>query len=80
MKNENTSGWVLFSDEKPPKNESVLVTNNPAARDAFGKMSHIWLLWPQQTEEGEWIGFNDADCKVRSLVMWHKLPPPPESK
>lgn len=73
----SASGWISFADEKPPEGDSVIVTNNPDARDAHGKMSHVWILWPQQTADGEWIGFNDADCRVRNLAMWHPLPPPP---
>ena len=81
MKKKNAgSGWVLFADEPPPKDESVIATNNPLARDAHGRMSHVWILWPQKTDEGEWIGFNDADCRVRNLVMWHRLPAAPDEK
>ena len=78
--------WNDINKVKPPENGRVLVTNNMAAKSRFGEMSHIWILFPFQCESdyefggvntgyaGEWIGFDDADRRIRNITHWMPLP------
>lgn len=70
------SAWQPIEDRHVGR--TMLVTNNPKARTAQGEMSHLWIGWIQKTDDGEFICFNDADQRVRSLSMCHALPTPPK--
>jgi hypothetical protein len=81
------NGWTAFADRWPDEHHDVIVTNNMNARDAHGRMSHVWIVWPQMTEhdnptfdsvKGEIIGFLHNHERVRNLTHWHPLPEPPE--
>lgn len=73
--------WISFADAWPPESaalddpsvtttDSVLVTNNIKARDRMGRKSHVWLLSPIKSRDGEVVGFTDGDRKVHSLTHW----------
>ncbi len=74
-------GWVPFSVQSPPESAAlddpsvtthdlVLVTNNIKARDRMGRMSHVWLLSPIQSDKGGWVGFTESNSKVLGLSHW----------
>jgi hypothetical protein len=72
--------WISFSDQEPPRDarldnpadigtRKVLVTNNFKARDAMGRMSHVWFAHPIKVKDG-WVAFTDADSKIYDLTYW----------
>ncbi|MFG6457881.1 hypothetical protein [Roseateles sp. BYS96W] len=74
------AGWVSFADLEPPRDarldnpevvagRRVLVTNNVKARDAMGRMSHVWFVSPIKTNDG-WVAFDEADRKIFDLTYW----------
>lgn len=82
MRQTRATTWVSFADAAPPVDvtvhgldptatvpRKVLVTNNLHARDATGRMSHVWLAMPHEGREG-WVAFDEGDCKIRNLTHW----------
>lgn len=72
--------WISFADQEPPRDarldnptviagRKVLVTNNFKARDAMGRMSHVWFVSPIKTADG-WVAFDEADRKIFDLTYW----------
>lgn len=71
--------WIAFADEEPPEDPSnydgkpitrnVLVTNNIDARDAAGRMSHVWWSRPQRDGD-DYVAFDDSMRKVERLTHW----------
>ena len=64
--------WVSLAKEQPGGHiGKFLVTNNINARDAFGHMSHLWLvsmIHPQQ--DGSFMAFSECDTKIGNLTHW----------
>lgn len=75
-------GWVKCSERLPEEHSGkILVTNNLEARDAFGHMSHIWLVQMIHDggEEFGWFAFDDYDNRApQNITHWMPLPPAPE--
>lgn len=71
------AGWTPLTADSLPTGK-VLVTNNLAARDANGDMSHVWIAAPMVSSEpesaGEIVSFDDDFVKLRGLTHWHSLP------
>lgn len=69
------NGWKYIKDDPPPKGQNVLVTNNPKARDAYGKMCHVWISSVIESSDMNtgFCGF-DRDHELEELVAWHALP------
>lgn len=45
VENEPASGWIKFAESMPHEpHGKLLVTNNLAAVDSSGMMSHLWLV------------------------------------
>lgn len=71
-----TKAWVPIAEARPESHRRLLVTNNINARDAFGRMSHVWLVRmihePSETdhEHEGWIAFDDSDRIIESLTHW----------
>lgn len=68
-----------MSDWQPidtaPDDQKVLVTNNLEARDAHGRMSHVWLVDLVQTgSDGERTAFTEDLVRIHRLTHWHPLP------
>src|SRR5678815_2626053 len=79
--------WCSFEEKLPPPDETVLVTNNINARDSKGRMSHVWIGWPQQSTgpndsfpnkppKGSWLCYQSDSRIVESLTHWHPIPQP----
>lgn len=80
--------WVAFSERWPEKVcasdnpeikcfPKVLVTNNLAARDRMGQMSHIWLAVPFEASNphltGAVVAFDEGDRRIENLTHWLDL-------
>lgn len=62
---------------KPIKREikrKVLVTNNVDARDAHGRMSHVWVVGLVQKDGREFIAFDDHMQRLWGLSHYAELP------
>jgi hypothetical protein len=55
----------------------LLVTNNIAARDAFGHYSHVWLTsLVQRKESGVFVAFAEpSDQLIENLTHWRPALP-----
>lgn len=72
---DNLYGFISFKDAQPRPHEHIIVTNNIGSRDAFGRMSHIWLTsFVQPVKEPgqsvEWITFADNGQRIHQLSHW----------
>jgi hypothetical protein len=70
--------WIRIDKCVPPKESGfLLVTNNIGARDAFGHMSHIWLvslIFPQFA--GGFSAYAEpSDRRVENLTHWRPAIP-----
>ena len=82
-----SGGWTSFEEERPPADYHgfLLVTNNMGAVNAFGKMSHVWLVGMvhyhddgpsvfcgrTDAEQGEITAFaHPSDMPLRNLTHW----------
>jgi hypothetical protein len=72
-------GW--FPIEELPKEHyryTMLLTNNIRAKDAYGRMSHIWAGFVIESsnpkEDGRFITYTDTDRKVRNLTHCCYIP------
>lgn len=68
-------GFISFDDAHPRENEHVLVTNNIESRNAYGRMSHLWLTSfvmkvSDPGQKPEYITFNERDQRIHSLTHW----------
>jgi len=68
------SRWIRFTRRHPPKNRKVLVTNNLAARDSYGDMSHLWIATPFRSVSEHWYTFDNCDQQIYNLTHWMPLP------
>lgn len=61
-----------FDDETPEKKKWLIVTNNIAAKNAHGEMSHVWLttFWMDSKSSNEGIVTFDEDRQVIGLTHW----------
>lgn len=71
--------WISVDDRPPNENRGrVLVTNNIKARDAYGGMSHIWIVFPILSSEpekyGKWTAFDEGDHRICNITHWMPLP------
>ncbi len=55
------------------KRGPFLVTNNPTARDGFGRMSHVWVASMIHEEGGEFIAYGDGFQKLHGLKMYAEI-------
>ncbi len=74
--------WVSFADRLPPVTPDardpslqapvrVFVTNNLAARDAMGRMSHVWFATPVGQKDGSFIAYDeDSSAPITDLTHW----------
>ena len=64
--------FISFEGGMPIDNEWVIVTNNINAKNAFGKMSHVWLTCHAiESREGDGIvTFDDFDRKIIGLTHY----------
>ena len=94
------NGWIAFSDRRPepqydrdregPSHPDILVTNNLAARNRWGQMSHLWLVHmvhyhdhgPYEfggqvlAEKGEITAFaHPGNMALRGLTHWRPAVP-----
>jgi hypothetical protein len=73
---ETEAKWIPVAERLPEPHRRLLVTNNINAEDAFGQMSHVWLVRmihePSDTdhENKGWIAFDDYDGIIESLTHW----------
>jgi hypothetical protein len=71
----NYEQWKPITE---PVTDRVLVTNNITARDAYGKMSHVWigfiLAADNPNYEGEWVTYGDDDRKITNLTHYCEIP------
>jgi hypothetical protein len=58
----------------------VLVTNNIAARDALGNMSHVWIGTIIKSSEpekrGKFVTFDDGDMMILDITHYCDIPMP----
>lgn len=60
--------------ETAPTGLKVLVTNNIGARDAHGRMSHVWLVPSVQTAgNGAKIAFTEEGRRLLGITHWFPL-------
>lgn len=76
------AGMIPFTERWPDPDEDgpdampiktyprVLVTNDIAARDRSGRMSHIWLLSPIRAQNGGVIAYTDSGVRLVGLTHW----------
>lgn len=57
-------------------NGKLIVTNNLSARDAFGFMSHAWVVNMVHKEGGEFVAYHCNGDKIRFLSHWIPLQQP----
>lgn len=78
--------WIPLAEHLPPEDgPKVLVTNNMGARNAFGHMSHVWLVSMvhkiepgEETIHGEdklakwgrFMAFSEFDNVIANLTHW----------
>lgn len=72
--------WKKITKEM--KESHYLVTNNLKARDAFGRMSHLWLTTYVQKSsdpdnDGKFICYTDFGSKIFNLTHYLDLGPVP---
>lgn len=68
--------WIPCS-EKPEGGRKLLVTNNLEARDAYGEMSHLWLVnLLQHDDELGFLAYTDGDTRIENLTHWRYALPP----
>lgn len=74
---DDLAGWTDLSLEQPPEHcAALLVTNNIRARNAFGHMSHLWLVSMVHGKDGDFCAFSeDGFRKVESLTHWRYAVP-----
>ena len=74
------SEWIPVTERLPEKHQGkFLVTNNLKARDAFGFMSHVWLVnMLHHNDDFGYYAFDDYDNRVpQNVTHWMPLPEPP---
>jgi hypothetical protein len=53
----------------------ILVTNSICARNAFGHMSHVWLVMMIHDQPGGGVcAFTEGDQKIHGLTHWAPVP------
>jgi len=62
--------FISFQDEKPEKKKWIVVTNNIKAENAFGEMSHVWLVNFYAENAGIFVTFDDNDSQISHLSHW----------
>lgn len=78
--------WIPLTERTPPeKCPPFLVTNNLGARNAYGHMSHVWLVpmiheWkPGERDNngrsgleayGRFVAFDDRSVRLHNLTHW----------
>ena len=63
--------WISVADRLPTENSAgLLVTNNLAARDAYGFKSHVWFVPMLHEMGGLFHAFTDADFQVSGVTHW----------
>lgn len=77
--------WIAFAERWPDQVAAlddkniktvprVLVTNNLAARNRMGQMSHVWLASPMMSsapeQTGNVIAFDEGDRCLHDLTHW----------
>lgn len=71
--------WIALTKELPPGICGyILVTNNLKARDAFGKMSHVWLtMMVHKHPDGTFTAFAEPDgaSRIENLTHWRPAVP-----
>lgn len=74
-----TTDWIALSEQQPPERSGpLLVTNNIKARDAFGHMSHLWLVRMVHVDPsaGGFSAFEDNGFrKIEGLTHWRYAVP-----
>ncbi len=78
MATEPENDWIELSLEQPPSpSPLLLVTNNIRARNAFGFMSHVWLVsMIHKQADGEFKAFKeDGYAMVHNLSHWRYAVP-----
>ena len=82
--------WINCHKQMPPERcGKIFVTNNIRARDAFGHMSHVWLVSMLHryeegdktihdqdaiAEYGQFTAFNDGDSRLCFITHWAHNP------
>ena len=68
MKSEE---FTSFKVGTPDKNKWLIVTNNLKALNAYGEMSHVWLIncWTISIDSGV-VTFDACDNKIHNLTHW----------
>jgi hypothetical protein len=72
----NAGGWTSVEKRRPRKHRKLLVTNNIAARDAFGQMSHIWIINLLQHDRATgWSAYADNGdfLRIENISHWRYL-------
>lgn len=72
--------WVSVKDSLPPEHgPPILITNNMKARNAFGHMSHVWvvsMLHEDKDAPGEFCAlFGDNLRKIWGVSHWAPIQP-----
>lgn len=69
------SDWKRITKEL---DRQVLVTNNINARDAKGRMSHVWIAFIIKSAEpdkyGKFTAFTDCDRRLIGLTHYCEIP------
>lgn len=71
---EDERRWIPVSEGLPKSRSKILVTNNINARNAYGEMSHVWLVSMIHKEmDGSFSAFDDADRQIHDIT-YYRLP------
>jgi hypothetical protein len=75
MVTKTQNSWKRITKELDRR---VLVTNNIRARDAKGRMSHVWIGIPIKSSEpdkyGKFTTFTDSDQRICDLTHYCEIP------
>lgn len=67
--------WISVKKGLPTTNKSkCIVTNNLKAKDAFGQMSHIWIVSLIQKDGKSFSAYYDNDVIIKNITHWMRLP------
>jgi len=71
--------WISVSERLPDGKKKLLVTNNLEGRDAFGEISHLWLVNNIYSgENGEYSAFDESMQRIHRIKYWrYALPAAP---
>ena len=65
--------FIPFLKREPEPRKWIIVTNNIDATNAFGEMSHVWMVNFYQLSTNRnhgFVAFDEGDRKIIGLTHW----------